>query len=400
MTRNCDVMVAGHLCLDLIPQFHQTGITRIEELLRPGKLVNMGNIKISTGGPVSNTGINMKNLGNQVSFCARVGDDQLGQLTVDFLKKAGTVDGVHLAHGVSSSYTVALAPPGIDRIFLHNPATNDTFGPDDLNPDAIKNCRLFHFGYPPLMQRMYADNGSQLEKVFLIAKNAGATISCDMALPDPASPAGKAPWRKILQRILPYIDIFTPSLEETFYMLHPDEFLRLKEQHGGAELIDYVSPQQYADLADELLQLGAKAATLKSAHRGFYIKTANQATLQTMPAAKPANIDNWANRQLWIPAFAVEHFGSQTGSGDSSIAGLLTGFLKGMTIEKSLRLAVTCGLQNVQVLDAVSGITSYDQTANLMNQDLPLIDPNINDDNWQWSQQHQLWAGPGDPLNS
>lgn len=400
MTRAYDVMVAGHLCLDIIPQFPKTGTHRIEELLRPGKLVNMGDVKISTGGPVSNTGINMKTLGNRVSFCARVGDDELGRLTVQVLERSGAVEGVHLAPGVASSYTIVLAPPGIDRIFLHNPATNDTFGPDDLNPHAIKECRLFHFGYPPLMERMYTDEGRQLEKVFQIAKQAGATTSCDMALPDPASPAGKAPWPKILQRVLPYVDILTPSLEEMLYMLHPADFLRMKEEHGGDELIDYVSPQQYSDLADELLGLGVKIVTLKSGHRGFYIKTADHTALQSMPADQTGGLNNWANRQLWIPAFAVEHFGSGTGSGDSSIAGLLTGFLKGMTIEQSLRLAACCGWQNVQVLDAVSGIKSYDQTAALMKENLPTLDINITDPNWLWCPEPKLWAGPGDPLNT
>ena len=82
-----DIMVAGHLCLDIIPFFPDTGVRKIEELMRPGKLVNVEGVKISTGGPVSNTGINMKTLGNNVCFCACVGDDELGNLTINMLKK-------------------------------------------------------------------------------------------------------------------------------------------------------------------------------------------------------------------------------------------------------------------------------------------------------------------------
>ena len=88
MSRPYDVMVAGHLCLDIIPRFKETGASKIEEIMRPGKLVNVKQAKISTGGPVSNTGLNMKTLGNKVCFCARVGDDEFGRLTINMLKKS------------------------------------------------------------------------------------------------------------------------------------------------------------------------------------------------------------------------------------------------------------------------------------------------------------------------
>ena len=191
MVRPYDIMIAGHLCLDIIPRFPQTGSKNIADILRPGKLVNVESAKISTGGPVSNTGINMKTLGSKVCFCACVGDDVLGQLTVDILKASGNADGIHPVKGAASSYTVVVAPPGIDRIFLHNPGTNNYFGAENLDPDLIRQCRHFHFGYPPLMSRMFADEGRELEKIFRIAKEAGATTSCDMTLPDPSSPSGK-----------------------------------------------------------------------------------------------------------------------------------------------------------------------------------------------------------------
>ncbi|MEN6386456.1 MAG: carbohydrate kinase family protein, partial [Phycisphaerales bacterium] len=137
MSLQYDVIVAGHLCLDIIPLFPDLGARRIEEIIRPGKLVNVHEAKISTGGPVSNTGINMKTLGNKVCFCARVGEDVLGRLTIDMLRDSGNADGIHIVPGIASSYTVVVAPPGIDRIFLHNPGTNNTFNAEDLDPDLI-----------------------------------------------------------------------------------------------------------------------------------------------------------------------------------------------------------------------------------------------------------------------
>ncbi len=396
MAETYDIMVAGHLCLDIIPRFADSGLSRIEQIMTPGKLVNVGEAAVSTGGPVSNTGINMKTLGSRVCFCACVGDDALGRVTADRLRESGNAEGLRVREGEGSSYTVVIAPPGIDRIFLHNPGTNNRFDAKDLDPALIARCRHFHFGYPPLMERMFAGEGRGLEQVFRVAKEAGATTSCDMTLPDPASASGKAPWRAILARVLPYVDIFVPSLEETLYMLHPDTFLEMKARHGNAELIDAVDPAGYSALADELLALGCRMATLKAGRRGFYIKTGPEERFAGLGAAKPGDPGNWANRELWVPAFKPDRFGSATGSGDSSIAGLLSAFLRGLGIEEALRYAVGCGLQNVRVLDAVSGIRSWEETAELLAGGLPVLDAHIDAEGWSWSEPHGLWRGPGD----
>ncbi len=400
MSRKYDVMIAGHLCLDIIPLFPDTGEKDISQILRPGKLVNVKDAKINTGGPVSNTGFNMKMLGSNVCFCACVGDDELGKLTVDLLEKNGNSAGISVVKDQPSSYTVVVAPPGIDRIFLHNPGTNDIFSADDLEMELVKESKHFHLGYPPLMAKMFADEGKELARIFRLAKEAGATTSCDMTLPDPKSVSGKAPWRKILENILPYVDIHVPSIEETFYMLYPEKFLEMKRQHNNAELIDFITPDQYSSIADEILEMGAKMTTLKSGHRGFYIKTGSKDKFKNLGAAKPADADNWSDRELWAPAFKVKNFGSATGSGDSSIAGLLTAFINGLTIEQALKYATCLGYQNVCVLDAVSGIKDWNTTTEMIVSDMPLIDVNIDDTSWKFNSDLKLWAGDKDTLNN
>lgn len=399
MARRFDVMVAGHVCLDIIPRFTDTGARDIAGIMRPGKLVNVGEAAVSTGGPVSNTGLNLKTLGSSVCFCACVGDDAFGKLTIDLLRAGGNADGVRVLQGAPSSYTVVVAPPGIDRIFLHNPGTNNRFGAENLDPGLVKQCRHFHFGYPPLMDRMFAGEGEELERVFRIARDAGATTSCDMTLPDPASQSGKAPWRKILERILPHVDLFLPSVEETFYMLWPEEFLARKARHNNADLIDYFTPPDYARAAKEALAMGAKMVSLKSGHRGFYIRTASAGRLAAMAPGRKADWRAWSDRELWAPAFVVDRFGSATGSGDSAIAGFLGAFLRGLPPEQALKYATCCGLQNVRVLDAVSGIKTWEETTRMIGQNMPVIDARIDAPGWKYSSSHAVWAGPGDVLD-
>lgn len=399
MEKLYDVMIAGHLCLDIIPLFPDTGIRSLGEILRPGKLVNVGDVKIATGGPVSNTGLNLKKLGFNVCFCSCVGDDQFGRITHDILSKSGNADGIKMLQNQASSYTVVLAPPGIDRIFLHNPGVNDIFCAEDLDVDLIKQSKHFHLGYPPLMKKMYSDEGKELAKIFKIAKECGATTSCDMTLPDPSSPSGQAPWRKILENILPYIDIHVPSIEETFYMLHPEEFLKMKKEHNNAELIDFITPSRYSSIADEVLSMGPKMVTLKSGHRGFYIKTASKNKFKTLGRAVPADYDNWADRELWAPAYTIDKLMSASGSGDSSIAGLLSGYLNGLKIEESLKYATRCGMQNLQALDAVSSIRTWEETTREIKNCDDYIDIHIQDvKGWNWSDKYRVWSGPNDTL--
>jgi len=393
-----DIMVAGHLCLDIIPWFPNNQTSNVYEIIRPGKLVNVGKAKISTGGPVSNTGLNMKTLGTRVCFCGCVGDDKFGQIAIELLQNSGNADGIKIIKGQASSYTLVIAPPGIDRIFFHNSGTNNIFSADYINSDMIRHCRHFHFGYPPLMKSMFDNEGDNLVEVFKTAKEAGATTSCDMSLPDPESESGRVNWRRVLERILPYVDMLLASLEETLYMLDKRTFLDLKKQWDGAELIDHLAPRDFSNLANEVLAMGAGVCSLKSGHRGFYIKTGDKNTIAHV--ADTDNLENWSHRELWAPAFVVEQFGSATGSGDSSIAGFLSAFLRGLTIEKALKYATCCGLQNVKVLDAVSGIKSWQETTDMIQDDMPLIDINCNDNNWIFNDNYKLWIGPEDTLAS
>ena len=49
--RDFDVVVAGHVCLDLIPQFEPGGAATLDQIIAPGKLVNIRAAAIATGGP-------------------------------------------------------------------------------------------------------------------------------------------------------------------------------------------------------------------------------------------------------------------------------------------------------------------------------------------------------------
>ena len=57
------IIVAGHICLDITPVFASGKTQPLASVLTPGKLVQMKDVNISTGGAVANTGLALKVLG-------------------------------------------------------------------------------------------------------------------------------------------------------------------------------------------------------------------------------------------------------------------------------------------------------------------------------------------------
>lgn len=93
------------------------------------------------------------------------------------------------------------------------------------------------------MKLMFEDDGAQLVEMFRRAKDTGVTTSLDMALPDPASAAGRASWVTILKSTLPYVDIFLPSIEEILYMLHRETYDELCRAASGPSFLPLITPQ-------------------------------------------------------------------------------------------------------------------------------------------------------------
>ncbi|MFO7917908.1 MAG: carbohydrate kinase family protein [Anaerolineae bacterium] len=389
-----DVLVAGHLCVDIIPAIPAIS-AQSDSFLAPGRLTEVGAAVISTGGAVSNTGLALHRLGLDVRLLGRIGDDHVGQLTQHILEARNEtlVQDLVIAQDEGGSYTLVLNPPGVDRTFLHYPGPNDTFGPDDIPDHLLDRTKLFHFGYPPAMRRMYVNGGHALTTIFRRAREHGATTSLDMAMPDPTRPGGRADWRSILDHTLPYVDIFAPSVEELLYMLHREMYNELVNAVGQDGLLDALSPERIASLTQETLFLGAKIVALKLGHRGLYMRSAE--TIKDLGRGGPTSLEKWQERELWGPCFKVEVAGT-VGAGDTTIAGFLSGLLRGQTPEETTTSAVAVGACNVETADATSGVRSWDATQARIQAGWPRLEAHIDAQGWNWDKERGIWHGPHD----
>lgn len=355
--KTIDAVVAGHICLDIIPTLSSSQ-TRPEDLFIPGRLLKIGPATTALGGVVSNTGLALHQLGFQTRLVAQVGNDMFGRAVLETLsrKDPRLTEHMLVVDGEATSYTVVISPPGVDRCFLHCPGANDTLRAESLPIDELAGARLMHFGYPPLMQAIYADEGVGLAQALAKAQEQGIFTSLDMAMPDPTSSAIDVDWHAWLANVLPSVDLFIPSLDELLMMLDRDTYNRLAAAAPGDNLAVAADANLLDEITEKLLSLGARIVVLKLGDQGLYLRTGDRvAELAGLRLLGPSSVAEWQNRQLLAPCYEVAVVGT-TGSGDCTIAGFLAGLLEGKSPDMALNSAVGVGACCVQAPDATSGV--------------------------------------------
>lgn len=314
------VVVAGHICLDITPAFQtKKEFSRVEDILIPGKLINMDQVTVYTGGCVANTGFAFKKLGADVKLMGKVGDDNFGKTIQDICLSHGA-DGLIVDKDVSTSYSIVVAIPGVDRFFLHHTGANDTFKLEDIADDELKGADLFHFGYPPLMRSMYENDGAELIRILRHVHELGIHVSLDMASVDPNSDAGRVNWRELIKNVAPYLDYFVPSLDEIQYML---------------------GDKSAEELVDELYNMGVKTVMIKCGTDGIYYRN----------GLERGHVD----------AIKAPFVASATGAGDTSIAAFLLAMIEGRDIRTSAKLAAAQGCCCVMAYDSFSSLKTFEE---------------------------------------
>ena len=382
-------IVAGHICLDIIPDVSAIEPGVFNALFRPGHLLEAGPATLATGGPVSNTGLALHRLGVPVHLIAKVGDDSFGHVVSRIISAYGPdlLAGMALDPQAITSYSIIISPPHTDRIFLHCPGANHEFCSADVSSDQLAQTDLLHFGYPPVMRRMYLNGGHELTDLMRRAKTSGVTTSLDLCYPDPHSEAGRLDWPTIFRSALPYVDLFQPSLEELLFMLRRSTY---DELSARGSIVEQATPESLHSLSAEAIDLGAKIVLIKLGARGAYLRTAPVQAIDQLGRAAPPDRAAWADREMWAPCFDVTVAGT-TGSGDATIAGFLGALLRGASPEVAMTMAVAVGACNVEAADALSGVRTWEATTQRIAQGWPRVPLTLNAPGWTWNTDFSLW---------
>ena len=348
------IVVAGHACLDITPAFADRTARPLGQVLQPGKLISMQGVTVSCGGCVSNTGLGLAKLGASVRLLAKIGDDSFGTLLHRLYEEYGAADSL-------------LTAPGVDRIFLHDAGANDTFAAEDVPDSALRDAAIFHFGYPPLMRRIYQDGGAELEKLLARVRQADVVTSLDLAMISPTSEAGRADWRAILARVLPLVDCFVPSVEELCLMLDPARYAEWEQRAAGGDMTAVLDVEtDIRPVAQMALELGAGIVLLKCGAPGMDLCTGGDteklaAVGHRLGQDGEAFAAAWAGQDHFEKSYRPDRVLSGTGAGDTSIAAFLKALHEGCPPAECLQLAAATGACCVAAYDAVSGLQTFDE---------------------------------------
>lgn len=349
MKKKYDVVIAGYLCVDMVPEFIKSEtVNSISDILIPGRLIEIDGLVFSLGGVVPNTGLAMKKFNKKVFLGGLIGNDFLGKIAKDYLDKHNLSEGIKITGIAGTAFSIVIAPPGVDRIFLESSGCSKIFDIESIDFKAVSQSRLFHFGYPPLLRKFYLNQGEQLLSLFTRVQKMDVVTSLDFSLPDTQSESGKQNWLQIMQRVLPYTDIFVPSLEEILQVMMPGEYDKILSSVGSSEIIDHIPLSIIREIGRTIIDYGARILLIKAGHRGSYLLTGDISSINQKDEFN-LNESDWNYCELWCNAYPADlaRIKNATGAGDTAVAAFLSAILEGRTPEETVKFAAMAGRNNL-----------------------------------------------------
>jgi len=272
-----DITIAGELNLDLILYGFPEELPHERELLASDMVLTLG----SSSAIVAH---NLAALGNRVGFQSRIGDDQFGDIAVNWLKDGGVdVSRVRRVSGKSKTGLSVILPRPTWRNILTYSGTIAETRWEDLDLDYLADSRHFHFSSFYLQR----DLRPRVKELFQALKAKGLTISLDTN-DDPDDI-----WQGGLHDVLPLVDVFLPNEREA-------------QKAAGTEDLELAIQKLSAIVPLVVVKMGPAGALAQKCHERF-----------TVPAERVQAVD-------------------PVGAGDSFDAGFLTKFVRGADIPDCL----------------------------------------------------------------
>ena len=166
-----DVVALGELLID----FTESGKSEQGNLL----------LEANPGGAPCNVLAMLTNLGKQVSFIGKVGQDMFGTLLKATLHEVGIAsDNLVMDRDTRTTLAFVHTLQDGDRefSFYRNPGADMMLREEEINMDVLKNTKIFHFG---TLSMTHDGIREATKKAIACAKEAGALVSFDPNLREP-----------------------------------------------------------------------------------------------------------------------------------------------------------------------------------------------------------------------
>lgn len=330
-----NIVICGHICLDLIPIIPYE-YSDVSEFISSGELTNIGEMCVSGGGPVFNTGKALGKIINKnkynIVLSARIGRD----LFAEYLRKKCSENKLNINWSVSdkpTAYTLAFATGKMDRSYLHYQGTNDYFTLKDIKFPKTGKPGILHFGYPQLMKKMFQNNGLEMKKIFIKAKKKGYTTSLDLSLVSENSESAKADWKRIISSSLKYVNILFIGMEEANLILDKEDYFKNRRNDKyDSKFMDLVK--------GELFNMGANLIVLKCGKGGAHIFSKEHKN-------KFSNA-SWNNLGVFVEPIEVKGFKNTIGAGDNFAAGFINSYIEGENPRECLKSAIRVASESLK----------------------------------------------------
>ena len=165
MDRKYDVVALGELLID----FTENGLS------------GQGNplLEANPGGAPCNVLAMLNRLGKKTAFIGKVGNDQFGKMLKEVVEESGTdVSGLAMDEQVHTTLAFVHTFPDGDRefSFYRNPGADMMLTKEEVDPEIIKNARIFHFG---TLSSTHAGVREATRYAIDVAKENGLLVSFD-----------------------------------------------------------------------------------------------------------------------------------------------------------------------------------------------------------------------------
>ena len=302
--KHLDVVVAGLALTDIIGR-----PVDLNNLPKRGALKLIDSITLTTGGNVSNVGIDLAKLGFRVGAITRVGHDSLGRYVTQHYRTFGIdTEGVIIDARAQTSATMVSVDKTGERTFLHTRGCMKNFRAADIlsRLPLLQKSHILAVGYLGLLP----ETEKEFKRLFSAVKQ---RTSVKIFLDSAASPR-VAP--RDLRGFLPYVDYFIPSYEEAALITGcktPESIVKFLRQAGAPHVVG--------------VKLGSRGCYLSDGNRGDYVKGRK-----------------------------VRRVVDATGAGDAFVAGFIAATLKGMDAFESARVANAVAASCISAVGASTAI--------------------------------------------
>lgn len=268
----------------------------------------------SCGGDALNTAIGLAKLSCKVAIAGKIGNDSNGKFLLDVCRQHGVdAGGVVISEEYSTACSYALIDKNGERHFLSEINIFNDLGYEDINTELIKQADVVYVGSLLAMKKM---NNDGIHRIFKLAHENDCLTVMDAAINDKETPD----INKILPEILPYADVFFPSISEASAM-------------AGTEDID--------EIVKWFKKYGCRYFGIKLGSKGCFVTDFKESRYIEPPKGLPV-VDT-------------------SGAGDSFMAGLVCAMTNGKPFFEAAAFGTVIGSFNVGKQGATAGIPTYQE---------------------------------------